>query len=226
MKLFLALCVALISCGVAAANESATSVESDEIQPRSLGSTWEYSSYYFEGDTMVSGGTAQERVVGVQELDGVKIYRVELVTDWRTLFERLSGASLDADAYSYFWEYNSAEGSHHFSENEQGATPPGSLEHFSLTLPYPVEVGFKYHADESEYEVIAVDRKIEVAAGQFEVVVYQFETQYSDAPEDSDRQRLFMGPGVGLVRWEMDVKDENGKWVLDCRDDLFSYEIK
>jgi len=34
-----------------------------------------------------------------------------------------------------------------------------------------------------------------------------------------------MAPGVGLVRWEMDLKGESGEWVLDMRDDLFSYNL-
>lgn len=45
-----------------------------------------------------------------------------------------------------------------------------------------------------------------------------------ESPEDSSRERYYMAPGVGLVRWEMDFKLD-GKWTLDARDDLLEYKL-
>jgi hypothetical protein len=197
----------------------------DSIQPRKADSRWDYSSYYFEGAQMIAAGTGRESVVEVREIDGVKVYRIEFVVDWRGFFDRLAGVPLDPEDYSYYWEYFNEDGSYNFSEDFEDPQPPKSLSDFSLTLPYPVEKGHQYVADETDWEVVALDREVTVPAGTFEAVVYEMTNSYSDDPLDKDRQRYFMVPGVGLIRWEMDVLDEQGNWVLDSRDDLFSFSL-
>ncbi|MBC2601373.1 hypothetical protein [Puniceicoccus vermicola] len=197
----------------------------EAIQPRSEEARWDFSSYFFMGDQMVPGGTGREKVVEIREIEGVTIYRVEFLVDVRGFLDRLSGSPLDPDAYSYYWEYFDEEGSHNFSEDWDDPQAPVSLEDFDLTIPYPVEKGVTYSFGDADYEVIDLDRKIEVPAGTFDTVVYQMVNRYSDDPQGKDRQRYFMAPGVGLVRWEMDVVDDEGNWVLDARDDLFSYSL-
>jgi len=198
----------------------------DSIQPRSPGSFWQYTSYYFDGGQVFSAGTSSEKVVEFREIDGVRVYRIELTTDWRSLSERLIGVSLSEDDRSYYWEYFDEKGSHNFTEDWDEPAPPASLEEFALMLPYPVQDSFGYEADEITWKVVAVDREIEVPAGTFKTTVYEMTDDGYDDPEMDSRERYFMAPGVGLVRWEMDVKNESGEWVLDMRDDLFSYSLK
>lgn len=198
----------------------------EAIQPRTAESRWDYTSFYFEGTEKVSAGTAKEHVVEVLEIDGVKVYRIEYIMDWRGLMDRLAGTPLDPEDYSYFWEYFDEKGSYNFNEDFDDPQPPQSLSDFELTLPYPAEKGQKYVSDETDYEVIAVNEEITVPAGTFLTTVYEMTNIYSDDPADKDRQRYYMAPGVGLVRWEMDVTDENGAWVLDARDELFSYSLQ
>jgi len=223
MKLFPAffLVPILLSAVLKVSGESPSLAEA--IQPRTIDSKWNYSSYYFEGDQVFSGGTAQELVVEEREIEGVKIFRVRLLTDWRTFGERLSGVPLDPESTSYFWEYSTEEGSFNFDEDFDEPAPPSSLSDFSLTLPYPTEKGFVYEIDGSQYEVIAVDFEVTVPVGTFETVVYEI-TNDGDSLE-GDRERFYMAPGVGLVRWEMDVRGEDGEWTLEYRDDLFGYTI-
>jgi hypothetical protein len=214
----------LLSVGVAHSGNAVSLAEA--IQPRTGEGRWDYSSYYFTGAQMESAGTSRERVVEVRRIDGVTAFRVEFLSDWRTLSERLLGTPLDPESFSYFWEYYDEEGSYNFFEDFDNPQPPTSLADFSLTLPYPTQKGHQYQADGADYEVIAIDREVTVPAGTFQTVVYEITEQYSDDPMDKDRQRFFMAPGVGLVRWEMDVPNEDGRWVLDSRDDLFSFSLR
>ncbi|MGE9290049.1 MAG: hypothetical protein ACQKBT_03610 [Puniceicoccales bacterium] len=217
------LCVLAIAAPGLGAAESLPLEKS--IQPRAEESRWDYSSYYFVDGEVYSSGSSRERVVEVREIDGVTIFRVEFLMDWRGLFDRLVGTPLNPEDYLYYWEYFDAQGSHNFSEDFEDPQAPTSLDQFSLTLPFPVEEGHQYVADSTEYEVVGVDQEVTVPAGTFETVVYQMVNFYSEDPMDKDRQRFFMAPGVGLVRWEMDVADEQGRWVLDSRDDLYSLSL-
>jgi|AntAceMinimDraft_17_1070374.scaffolds.fasta_scaffold87198_2 hypothetical protein len=197
----------------------------EAIQPRTAEGKWEFTSVYFEDGTMIPGGTTTEKVMEFRDLEGERIYRIQLLNDWRTLAERLTGQPIDPDSISYFWEYFNEDGSYNFSEDFDSPAPPESLSDFSLTLPYPVEKNYGYEADGVDWKVVEVDREITVPSGTFATVVYELSDVYEDDPENSTRERYYMAPGVGLVRWEMDLKGESGEWVLDMRDDLFSYNL-
>lgn len=195
------------------------------IQPRNSGAKWIYKSTGYVDGKIDSTITVLEKVIETKTIDKTTCYKIQLTFDWRSIMERLSGVKLTPDDYSEFWEYDSEQGSYNFSGNDENDGPvetPTSLEQFELTLPYPVEKGHRYIAEGDAYEVIATDRTIEVHAGTFPCVVYQ--TTYDEDPEYITRQRLFMSPGVGLVRWEEDEK-AGKKWQLIYRDDLFSYDL-
>ncbi|MEM0966747.1 MAG: hypothetical protein AAGJ81_11415 [Verrucomicrobiota bacterium] len=200
-------------------------ISAKEIQPRAEDARWDFTAYYFEDGKQVSGGTSRETVVEVKKLEGKTIYRIELLTDWRTLFERLMGAEIDPDSYSYYWEYLSDEGSYNFWEDWEDPAPPSSLSDFALTLPFPTEAGHEYEADGLSYEVLSVDEEITVPAGTFEAVVYQMTDLVEDDADASMRERYYMAPHVGLIRYEYDFMDGSGEWVIDTREDLFSYSM-
>lgn len=199
---------------------------SDAIQPRREGAFWIYTSMYFEGGRAISNGTTKEEILEVRELQGQTCYQVRLTMDWRSLWDRLFGETLYEDDYDYFWEYCDARGSFNFS-GWDGDRPmaPATLEDFELTLPYPVEAGVEYEAEDSQWEVLDLARSIEVPAGRFSCVVYQSTDDWEGAEdEDKYRSRFFMAPGVGLVRFEGDYF-EDGAWVLDMCDDLVKYDL-
>lgn len=198
---------------------------SKAIQPRTLDAVWFYTSSYFEDGRKHSGGTSEEKVVKVVEVEGVTCYLVKLTMDWRSILERLSGAKLTEDDYSYYWEYFNEKGSYNLTLDPGDGHDLSSLEGFELTIPYPVKQGHTYESDGDLYEVTKDAAKVSVAAGEFTCVVYQMNFIDKEMPENSTRERYYMSLGVGLVRWEMDVQ-VNGAWVLDSRDDLVKYDLK
>lgn len=195
------------------------------IQPRNLDAVWSYTSAYFEEGRKISSGTSEEKVVKVVEIDGVTCYLVKLTMDWRSILERLSGAKLTEDDYSYYWEYFNEKGSYNLTLDPGDTHELSSLEGFELTIPYPVKKGHTYEWDGDVYEVTEDAVMVKVAAGEFSCVVYQMNFIDKEMPENSARERYYMSPGVGLVRWEMDVQLD-GAWVLDSRDDLAKYDLK
>lgn len=198
---------------------------SKAIQPRNAAATWSYTSAYFEEGRKISGGTSGEKVIKVVEVDGVTCYLIKLTMDWRSILERLSGVKLTEDDYSYYWEYFNEEGSYNLTLETGDTHELSSLEGFELTIPYPVKKGHSYHSDGDLYEITDDAAVVKVAAGAFSCVVYQMNFIDKEMPENSARERYYMSPGVGLVRWEMDVQ-LGGAWVLDSRDDLVKYDLK
>ncbi len=211
----------IIFLGLASAAAAVPSAEA--IQPRAGDSRWDTISYYFEDGQPIHSGTSTEKVVETKVIDGQTIYRIQLISDWRGFWERVFFTPLDPEDFSYFWEYYTDRGSYHFTEDYDHPAPPESLEDFDLSLPYPTEAGHQYEAEGLPYRVLAVDREVEVPAGTFRTVVYELTDLDPENPEYATRERYFMAKGVGLVRWEMDVRGEDGNWILDSRDDLFSH---
>lgn len=193
------------------------------IQPRAEDGRWLYLSTYFEEGKKLPGGSSREEVVKSKEIDGVTCYLVKLTMDWRSILDRLSGAKLMEEDYSYYWEYVDGKGSYNYTCEDQRDVP-ASLEEFELTLMYPVKKGDTYKAEEADWKVIDEAAKVGVKAGEFACVVYQTIYVDEEFPEESSRERYYMAPGVGLVRWEMDYKLDE-KWVLDARDDLLEYKL-
>lgn len=237
MKMFRCICISAIfictSYGMSAealpeqtqvVEVTAESPPAGAIQPRAKGAEWLYVSYYFESGLSSSGGSSKEEVIEVREIDGISCYLVKLTLDWRSLLDRLAGVQLSEDDYSYFWEYYNEKGSYHYSVDASDLYAFDTIEDFSLTLPYPVEVGTTYFAEGSQYTVIADSVSIEVPAGAFNCVVYESIDPAVIDPELMSRERLFMAPGVGVVRWEMDSMN-SGEWELEYRDDLFKYSL-
>lgn len=191
------------------------------IQPRAEGGRWLYISAYFEDGKKVPAGSSREEVIETKEIEGQMCYLVKLTMDWRSLFDRLGGTKLTEDDYMYYWEYFNEDGSYNYDSADRKDAPE-SLDEFELTLPYPVEKGHSYETEYDSWTVIDDAAKVSVQAGDFTCVVYQVIAEDKDFPEESTRERYYMAPGVGLVRWEMDFKP-GGKWVLDSRDDLIEY---
>ena len=194
------------------------------IQPRAEAAEWLYVSYSFDGAKRSSAGAAKEAVIGVKELDGVTCYLIELTVDWRSFLDRMSGVKLSADAYSYFWEYSNEKGSYNYSVDSPELNELSALEDFSLTLPFPIDVGTSYLADGMRYTVIDVDAFVKVGAGKFKCVVYEYFDPELTTSGDASRERFYMAAGVGLVRWEMDYK-VGQSWELAFRDDLIKYQL-
>lgn len=196
------------------------------IQPRAEGAVWRYRSVFYDGDEMYSIGTSHEKVVKVIELEGVKCYQIEHGWDYRTPLQKLTGIGGDDEkGVVYYWEYWNEEGSYHFDEDIDEPKPPKALADFELTLKYPAKKGMKYVANESSWEVLDTERKVKMASGEFTCVVYQSLTEDADDPDFSMRQRLYMAPGVGMVRYENEMRNEEGVWVVDSRDGLLSYTL-
>lgn len=223
MKNVLTSLVFLVSCLIVSASYDAVE---KAIQPRTKNAQWEYVSYYFEDGEKLIFGSTTEKVLKVGELDGVTIYRIEQIFDWRTFWQRVFLTPLTRDDRHCFWEYFSEKGSFNFNEHMDNPSAPQALSDFTLTLPYPVEKGHRYQIEGTIYEVIEIEEKITVPAGTFSTVVYELEDEMQEDPSLADRQRYFITPGVGLVRWEMDVRDESGNWKLDSRDDLIVYHLE
>lgn len=197
--------------------------DSKAIQPRAEGGRWSYISAYFDEGKQVPGGSSREEVIKVKEIAGEACYQIKLTVDWRSLMDRLSGAKLSEDDYSYYWEYYNEKGSYNYTSEDRNDVPQ-DLKSFHLTLPFPVKEGDTYKADDADWEVIDVAAKVSVKAGEFSCIVYQTIFVDEEFPEEASRERYYMAPGVGLVRWEMDFKVD-GKWILDARDDLLEYKL-
>lgn len=195
------------------------------IQPRSKSAVWVYRAVYFEDGKAVPNGSSKEEVLEVVEIDGVNCYRVRLTMDWRSILDRLAGVQLSEEDYWNYWDYSDAKGSHHFDPEKEEKKRPEKLSDFDLTLPYPVEKGHKYVVDDTQYEVLHTAKKAKVPAGEFTCVVYQLTGVGEQSDEEKWRDRLFMAKGVGAVVAEGDVWAE-GKWKLDYRDELTSYDLK
>jgi hypothetical protein len=198
----------------------------DAIQPRNEGALWLYTSKMFEAGQWEPAGSSREDVQEVIELEGMKCYKVRLTIDWRTLMDRLSGVKLSEDNYSYYWEYMNGKGSYNYAggdTDEIEFPAPTALDQFELTLPYPVEKGHSYIAEDSNYSVIDTYQTIKVPAGEFICTVYQI--LYDEDPESITRERLYMSEGVGLVRWE-EYEKLDGQWSLTYQDDLIRYDLK
>ncbi len=198
---------------------------SQAIQPRNAAATWVYSSVYYLDGTQHSNGATLEEVIEVKEVEGVTCYLVKLTMDWRSIMDRLSGVQLSTEDYDYCWEYFDENGSYNYSPEPEAPHQLHDLSGFELTLPYPVETGHSYIAEEVDYTVVDTEAAVKVPAGEFKCTVYQMLFEDTDSPEDSTRERYYMAPGVGLVRWEMDNK-QSGSWQLDSRDDLVKFDLK
>lgn len=196
------------------------------IQPRNEGAVWFYTSAYFEDGQRFSNGTSKEEIVEHIEIDGVLCWKVRLTMDWRGLMDRMAGAKLGEDDYDYFWEYFNEQGSYNYSDwgNGDAILTPKSLGDFELTLPYPTETGHRYHAEDSDWEVLDDTALIKVPAGEFTCVVYCSTDESEDDPSDDWQNRFYMAPGVGMVRWQGWAKLD-GKWVLDMQDDLVKFDL-
>lgn len=200
--------------------------EAKVLQPRALGAVWNYRITTYDDGRVASRGVGHEKVVDTIEIEGLKCYRVEIFWDYRTAIQKLAGANGDLMGKEFMWEHVDDKGSHEYYEEENDAKPPKSLSDFSLTLKYPVEKGVRYEVDEDKYEVLDTAAKIKVPAGEFECVVYQIASEDEDDPDFSFRDRYYMSPGVGLVRWEMESRNARGQWMLDERGDLRNYDLK
>ncbi len=197
----------------------------DAIQPRTLGSRWDYASFFYIDGKRETGGTTTEDVIEVINIEGTPCYLIRLTMDYRGFAERLLGAKLTEDDYSYYWEYFNDDGSYNYSV-DSATEKPKSLKDFELTLPYPAKKGYSYEISGGEtWTVISVDETVKVPVGEFKCVVYQITYNEEEQGDHVSRDRYYMSPGVGLVQWESDVK-EDGKWILDAVDDLTRYEIK
>ncbi len=198
----------------------------DAIQPRAEGAEWLYASTTHEDGKWSPAGSAREDVQEVIEIDGVPCYKIQLTVDWRSLMDRLAGVKLTEGDYSYYWEYVNAKGSYNYSggdTTEIHYPAPTSLDQFELTLPYPIEKGHSYIAEDETYTVIAKDQALKLSAGEFTCTVYQ--VSYDEDPDYVSRQRYYMAKGVGLVRWEEDEKVD-GVWQPTYRDDLIRFDLK
>ncbi|MGJ8638883.1 MAG: hypothetical protein ACSHYA_05780 [Opitutaceae bacterium] len=224
MKSLLCLSGLFVSFLVSSVVEAAPAL-ADQIQPRANGANWVYTSYLYEDGLRKPGGTTKEEVLEVKALDGETCYLVKLTMDWRTLAERLSGVELPEEDYSFFWEYTNEAGSFKFTPDDVLPDNLKSLDRFEILLPYPAEIGYTYISEGDNYEIIDNDFSVSVTAGDFKCSVYQVTYLYEDAPQDSTRERLYVSPGVGLIRWEMDAYVDR-EWVLEMRDDLFRYDLK
>ncbi|MDF3129145.1 hypothetical protein P0Y35_08060 [Kiritimatiellaeota bacterium B1221] len=226
MKKIFYLSVMMLFGNILAA-EAVTQTESEtppgkSIMPRVEGAVWTYASYWQEEGKKVLSGTVTEEIVKVLKLEGETCYKIKKVYDYRSIPERLAGVKLTEDDMDFFWEYANAKGSYNFAERgEDTILTPQDLNPFSLTLPYPVKKGHKYKAEGSDWSILDTAEKVTVAAGTFSCVVY--ESVYRDGEEDGwSRARFYMSPGVGLVCLEFDYREE-GKWVLDTRDELMKF---
>jgi len=195
------------------------------IQPRAEGAVWRYRTAEYEDRKVTLIGLASEKVVEVKKIEGATCFRVEQGWDNRTTAQRLTGLGEDEMGTSHYWEYWNEQGSYHFEEDFEDPKPPTSLKDFALTLKYPVEKGATYAADGSEWTVLDTKRKLKVAAGEFTCLLYQSITEDEDDPEFTTRDRLYMAPGVGMIRWEMDMRNDEGKWETYMRQDLLSYSL-
>lgn len=196
-----------------------------QIQPRLLGAQWAYSSYYYDDGKRHWDGISTETVVEERTIEGQICYRVELIYDGRTFWQRFLRRAIDPEDISYIWEYYSEEGSFHYYEDCARPKPPKALSDFELSLPYPAAEGHRVEALGDIITVIEVDKKVKVPAGEFICMVYEFYTEDTENPEFSLRSRFYQAPGVGLVMWEEDERDEAGEWVLSYRDELVRYRI-
>lgn len=194
------------------------------IMPRVEGASWTFASYWYEEGEKHLAGTVIEEVVKVIQLEGMTCYKIKNTFDYRTLTERLTGKKLTEDDYNHYWEYFNSKGSYHFAKwSDNKLQTPKKLTEFDLTLPYPVEKGYSYKFEGEEWTVLDIAKTLEVPAGSFECIVYQ-SVYKSENEDDWSRDRFYMAPGVGLVCLEIDFR-ENGKWVLDTRDELMKYHF-
>lgn len=206
-----------------ATDEAAEQPLKTAIQPRKAGAAWIYRSWTVNDGVLEPNGATVEQVIDVKVIDGVPCYLVRLAFEWRSLPGFLVGEKLSQEDYDYFWEYFNEDGSYHLD----GLTDDGerveaiSLETFDLTLPFPVKKGHAYKIDGDSYRVLKTDSKVVVAAGEFMCTVYEMKNSDEDY---LTRERLYMSPGVGLVRYEMDNK-LSGQWELETREELEWYNL-
>ncbi|MEY3395991.1 MAG: hypothetical protein RL346_2228 [Verrucomicrobiota bacterium] len=206
--------------------EEKAAPQTKAIQPRALGAFWKYRTGDYVDGKVNEIAAAHEKVVEMKLIEGVACYRIEQAWDWRTPLQRLTGAGEDMTGEIYFWEYRNEQGSYHFEEDPDDPQPPACIADFQLSLQYPTEKGSRYAALEYEYEVLDTAKKIKVPAGEFTCVVY--ETTWTD-PEDEDyktRDLLYLSPGVGLVRWDSYLRNDDGGWEISSRENLLSYSLK
>lgn len=206
-------------------NNAASKVFAGDIQPRSLGSVWNYVSFYFEDGKKHASGNTTEEVIEVITLEDTPCYLIRLTMDYRGFIDRLLGVKLTEDDNSYYWEYYNEHGSYNYSVDTR-TEKPTALKDFELTLPYPTTKGHSYAISGGQtWTVIAVDEIVKTSLGEFKCVVYQITTDAEEQEDYATRDRYYMTSGVGLVRWESDVKEE-GNWTLDSMDELQSYDLK
>ncbi len=198
-------------------------VEPSIIQPRTVGSIWNYPSFEVNDEgALQPSGTSQELVVGSTEMEGKTIYRIRTRTKSHNglggaLVAAVGGPADSSD--SYFWEFMDEKGSYHFTEDDEEPSPPSSLAEFSLALPYPTQEGATSTFDTEEWVVLDTAREITVPAGTFTTVVYQ-----STDLESESRDTYYQAPGVGIVRWQLDELLA-GAWTPVEEEHLVSFEI-
>lgn len=189
------------------------------IQPRTEDAKWVYISWWFEDGEKVRGGIVNEEVVETMMLEGKRCFNIKTTFDFRTPEEMSNGKELTKDNWFFNWEMLDEQGSYNFDVPEGDETArPGRLSDLELTLPYPVEKGHTHEAEDKAWVVLDTARKVTVAAGSFECVVYQCEFIEGEE-EDWYQNRLYMAPGVGLVKYDY-LHRKKGQWVLYASDEL------
>lgn len=219
MKTLIAVTLSMVFCSFAAEPDM-----EKNIMPRKKGMKWFYQGKAYDQGKVVAQGIVTEEVEEVIQIDGVNCYKIRNTFDFRSVAERVAGVKLTPEDIDFFWEYSSDKGSYNFANYDDKDRPvaPKKLADFSLTLPYPVKKGHSYKAEGSDWVVLAVDQKVEVPAGIHTCVVYQ-STNSQGEESEWDRATLYMAPGIGLIRFDIEIR-KGGKWVLSSRDDLVRIE--
>ncbi|WFB37293.1 hypothetical protein P3T73_05905 [Kiritimatiellota bacterium B12222] len=197
---------------------------SEAILPRSMHAYWIYENYEWAEDHWKSLGQLREDVVAQRNIEGQTCWLIRQQTDHRSFWQKVAEKPLEEKDITLYWETLDEKGSHNeIAWNHLNPAPPQKLSDFELNLPYPVEKGTRYHAQELDWTVREVDEEIDVPAGTFSCVVYE---AILNMPEVNAayRSRIYLSVGTGVIRMQTSLQ-ENGKWTLISRDDLRKVSI-
>ncbi len=176
-----------------------------ELIPLAVGNEWVYEKTGDGGSPVYT-----ERVIGSILRNGQSWFLVRGGED---------PGQRDSDEDWEYWTGNTAEGNADVEYSIANETMQGVFSEPFVYFRYPVGAGETYQLDDdlTEIQVVAVDARVTVPAGEFECILYQ--ERLADTPDDEYMGSWWVCPGVGVVRSEW---IHEGEVTVDV---LRSYEL-
>jgi hypothetical protein len=193
---------ALLICSCSESTEPDNTI--NQLIPLKIGNTWNYSrTVYDSTGTVEYTENINSSVEKDTSIEGIKWYGYSDVPAGIYFTNKSNG----------YWAFVKANTGNFLNDT--------SL----LVYKYPTKVGDIYGDPETPREVISLDEKITVPAGEFKVI-HLITTYIGSTNYLIDSFETFIAPGVGIIKHMQIGKKYDGTKFVVYLDELESYTLK